>query len=131
MPIGMESGRQGTRNAELISVSKRKLYAKTLDQCRDDILEAIRNGDHEQAWEIICDGPERGGWRNPITVHGEKGGIRVFLGETELMPIRECLLSIARNNGWDEDTGRARVVGMFAAQRAAINQAVRKWRARA
>ena len=93
-----------------LSTAKRALYAKTADQCRVDIMAAIRAGDHDQAWDLIFDGPDatRAGHRiegkNP---NRERNIVFYRLSVTERVSMSDELAAFARQNGWDEAVSRA------------------------
>ncbi len=131
MPTGSNATLQGTPNQPLLDQTRRQMYASTLEDCRTEIMEAIRRGDHAEAWEIICDGPERAGWQRPQPVTLQSGKvINVCLRHGDTASMRDELRDYAKLNGWDEDKGRERVVGMMRQSQAARHKVQSAWNAR-
>ena len=104
--MGEERTLNPTKHA--IRELKQQWYAELLRSCRDGIRHALDAGDHPEAWETICNGPDAGG---KMRAYDKPDGktIGYCLTGMERDGMRDDLKAFATMNGWDFDLGTENV----------------------
>ena len=103
--MGEERTLNPTKHA--IRELKRQWYAELMQSCRDGIRHALDAGDHPEAWETICNGPDAG--RETRWYEKESGQVPYGLSGPERDGMRDDLKAFATMNGWDFDKGTENV----------------------
>ena len=105
MPYDQKDGQQSSREDK--DRARQKLFTIVYDSIRPRVLALVRKGDHDGAWNLLCDGPDVEGGKETYI-----DGQRVKLSAVDRVDISRRLHDTAKLHGFD-DAARVRVGAMI------------------
>jgi hypothetical protein len=87
--------------------ARQKLFTIVYDSIRPRVMALVRKGDHDGAWNLLCDGPDVEGGKETYI-----DGQRVKLSAVDRVDISRRLHDTAKMHGFD-DAARVRVGAMI------------------